>query len=131
MPAKALATTAIGTTISGLVGLGWLLAQSSDPTGGWLDGIAKLGVAACLAVILYFLLVKFLPAMEARHETERKEWRKERADEREEWLREREIWLARMKEFASLERAQEVALAKAVERLERVTDKADQDGDRQ
>ncbi len=55
----------------------------------WLDIASRFGIAGVLGVLLWFLLVKHVPQIEQRHETERKEWRAERQSWQE-YLRKRD-----------------------------------------
>ena len=100
-----------------------LLAQATSditlPT--WIDAIARLGGAGVLGVLLYFLLVKSMPAQEKRHETERTEWR----SEREAWLdymRKRDVQFERVlvgvEVLLKAVQEQNARVAKLLERIE-------------
>lgn len=90
-----------------------LLAETASALGSsWIDALAKLGVAGALCVLLWFLLVRYVPAIEKRHETERAEWRRERDGWRE-YLKKRDEQFERLfRDVESLMRSLERRIGK-------------------
>lgn len=71
----------------------YLLAEAAALNApAWLDIVSRLGVAGVLGVLLWFLLVKHLPATEERHERLRQEDAERHQQERAEWREERDSW---------------------------------------
>ena len=57
--------------------------------GSWMEHVGNLGVAGAVLVLIAWLLVKYVPTVEKRHEEERTEWKKER-DEWRKYLKDRD-----------------------------------------
>ena len=52
----------------------------------WARPVIELATAAGFGGLVWYLIAKHLPAVEARHRTERAEWRESSANERNKWL---------------------------------------------